>query len=81
MKKQFLVAAMLLSTTTLLAQNDQKSSVDKEKPTAEKTDHCKEAVKETKEAANSFGHGDFGDAAEHAGRAAAAGKMCVQEKK
>ncbi len=46
----------------------------------DKPDHCKEASDRVKEAADHFGHGDFGTAAEKIGEAAGAARECLRDK-
>ena len=46
----------------------------------EKPDHCSIAGEKMKEAANEFGHGNIGNAAEKIGEAAGAAVECIREK-
>lgn len=45
----------------------------------EAPNHCEVAVEKAKEAADNFGNGNFGTAAENLGEAAAAASLCIRE--
>ncbi len=47
--------------------------------TQEAPNHCKVASEKVKEAANNFGNGNYGSAAENLGEAAAAATLCIRE--
>jgi hypothetical protein len=82
------ILALALSPSYALAGVD-KAGTDKpskeapEKPskeTPDKPDPCKDVPDKVKEAADHFGHGDFGTAAEKLGEAAGAAFECVRDR-